>query len=525
MLWNAEKIEQALSYLEGCNERLLDEVVRLIRDYTNDEYDREYIRIVAGSWLIHFSHHLFVAYDSQKNSVTVENEQIHPCDNIPAFGDVSDYRWDDPYLHNHLRKMVRHVLSTGRIKEEWLAESVNIRNRLGLMERAKKIFYWCMGVGAKKALLVRSGIRSKLDIIRLLSKRHLGIAVSDMKYSCNFHHQLDKHWRVARSAQITNIDDYESLFYMLLPIYVPVILLEGFVEYRSWVLSKIPSRPKIVFSSGSIHNHSEFCFAIAEWKRKGTRLLYMQHGGGYGIERCLVFEGLESSLADVYYTYGWKNDKPNTIPLSPPWLRVSEDADSEFVLLNCLDVPGELYRIQFAPIANLRDILHQNTYKFLSAIGVGVPIKIRPYPHDYHTGFLEGMKEAVPRAVISSSKSSMYDYSESRFVVHNYIGTSWLETLSNNIPTICLYDPESTHRFTTHAQPFIDELERVGILHRNGDSAGRFVADIYNDPYDWWQRSEVQAAKDKFVAQYANFSHNWPKQWEQELETQISISS
>jgi len=525
MLWNAEKIEQALSYLEGCQERLLDEVVELINSYSDAECDREYVRIIAGSWLIHFSHHLFVAYDGQQPIEYCDNQKIASNDFIPAFGDVTDYKWIDPSIHNSIQSMLNHVSSGGEIEEKWMADSVRIYHKAGWKTTALKVVYWLLNPSEPKVMLVKPGVKGKLNLMRLLSKKGLRIAISNMKYDCNFTFHLDKKWRVDRSKEIVDINGYVDIFCKLLPLYIPAIFVEGFSEYRAWIKEKIPPRPKVVFSCNALHNHSEFCFAVAEWRLNGTRLLYMQHGGGYGIEKCNSIENFESMSADTYYTYGWTNYKPNIVTMSPSWLTIAENPDSDTVLLNCLDMPDELYRIQFAPVGDLRNVLHQNTYDFLSAVGKSTPIKIRPYSYDYHAGFLEGMIKVAPKAIISTCKSNMKDYSSSRLVVHNYIGTSWLETLSNNIPTICLYDPVDTHRFHENAQPLIDELERVGILHCSGDSAGQFLTEIYDNPYDWWKKPEVQSAKNKFVAQYANFSSDWILQWENEFQKQIELVS
>jgi putative transferase (TIGR04331 family) len=107
--------------------------------------------------------------------------------------------------------------------------------------------------------------------------------------------------------------------------------------------------------------------------------------------------------------------------------------------------------------------------------------------------------------------------SRAKLVIHNYVGTSWLETLAMNIPTVC-FIPVGVHRFRTAAQPFADELVRVGILHYSGSDAAKFVNSFRGDPTSWWSSAEVQEAREHFVARYANFSHDWLPAWRTEFE-------
>jgi len=109
----------------------------------------------------------------------------------------------------------------------------------------------------------------------------------------------------------------------------------------------------------------------------------------------------------------------------------------------------------------------------------------------------------------------------SALVVHNYLGTSWLESLAMNVPTVC-FIPPGIHSFRASAQPFADRLQQVGILHYSGLDAARFVNGFRGDPSSWWNSAEVQEVREAFVARYANFSDNWLEAWQTEFEALLS---
>jgi hypothetical protein len=43
------------------------------------------------------------------------------------------------------------------------------------------------------------------------------------------------------------------------------------------------------------------------------------------------------------------------------------------------------------------------------------------------------------------------------------------------------------------------------------------VNSLRGDPSSWWRSTEVQEAREAFVARYANFSDNWLDAWQAEF--------
>ena len=67
----------------------------------------------------------------------------------------------------------------------------------------------------------------------------------------------------------------------------------------------------------------------------------------------------------------------------------------------------------------------------------------------------------------------------------------------------------------------IEQLETVGMIHRNGEDAALFVNRSFEHLDDWWQSDLVQDARRAFVQKYANFSESWVQEWKNEFEEVI----
>lgn len=143
---------------------------------------------------------------------------------------------------------------------------------------------------------------------------------------------------------------------------------------------------------------------------------------------------------------------------------------------------------------------------------------MRLYQFDWGWGMKHAVRLAAPDTQFDETRASVFKrYAESEFVVHNYLGTSRLETLAMNIPTNCFFDPD-TYAFRPEAQPYLNALEQVGILHHSGGDAARFALSLRRHVAGWWNKPDVQNARSNFVARYANFSPDWPRQWTEEFE-------
>ena len=339
-------------------------------------------------------------------------------------------------------------------------------------------------------------------------------------YPVIFEEIIDINWRLFASSNVGRIDNYKNLVCSLLPLYLPVVFLEGFNLFRKRALGLHLHRPKAMFTGNSLTGNLIYKLHAAEWQKEGTKLLSGQHGGGYGIDSFNLFEEYETRVSDCFYTWGWRRlDRP-VKPLAPPIPHYLRHKTLKIVLI-CVDYPKTIHRIHYQPMGDQVSLLHDETCEFLLNLSDHKQLLIRRCCKDYGWGVSQKINNAAPEAKCETTRSSSFKlFAKSQLVVHNYLGTSYLETLALNIPTVCFYDIQS-YAFRTEAQPLINALEKASIIHRSGKDAAKFVSSISNNPNSWWSKNDVQEARYNFVRQYANFSNNWMKEWEEEFQSQI----
>jgi len=102
--------------------------------------------------------------------------------------------------------------------------------------------------------------------------------------------------------------------------------------------------------------------------------------------------------------------------------------------------------------------------------------------------------------------------SDSRLVIIDHCGTSLLQTLSANIPTILHWNVE-TWSLADEAQPYLDGLRRAGIWWGTPEEAAAKATSVYDDPWVWWGSSRVQEERQRFAHRFAFTQLNWIDDW------------
>lgn len=514
-IWDAGAVAAGLDEIGRSRSVLLAHLKYLLDEFHGVTRPAEYYDLVAGIWLEGLAHNIYSAW--QEVLAGSEPVEVSP---VPGFKDPAHAQMMTPEIgwHRHLRWAVAQVLE-GQSSRNWAVAQepahIESSSRHGLSRRLLR------GISTvqPKILLTQPCFKcSRQEWIGALLRWRSWIALDDMQYPISVASHADWEWRKKQSAEVSLPPrDFAELVKALMPLYIPITLLEGFEEYRAAALALPLPRPHAVYSANALHAHLTFKVLMAEWRQEGTQLLYHQHGGGYGLEPQLAFENCEIRVSDRFYSWGWQREGLPVYPLSPAMPAVRRKRHSKHILLNCLDLPKAPYRVMFTPMPGTIETMHRNTCEFLIGLPDRKNLIIRPYPVDYGWGAVDAMRSVAPEASFDSRSPQFSLFLTCRLVVHSYLGTSWLETLGLNIPTLCFYNP-AVNIYREETQAIIAALQKVGILHHSGKDAARFIASLGDNIEGWWQKPEVQEARRNFVERYANFSPDWQKQWGAEFE-------
>lgn len=502
-----------MAVTRGARPTVMRALRNLLEAYGVKVVDERYLELIAGNWVDQLLHVSFSAY-----SEVMAGASSGTLSPLQVASDIAAYRQRTltTEFHDALRTMIAAMLGADRPEARQLAGGAvrcsapgsGLKKRLatGMLGTSRPVVLFCNPY--YKCSLAEWG--------SLLWKWRRWARWDDLDIYLNLDVRIDQEWRRQRSIDAGPASGFSSLVEALLPLHVPAILLEGFNDFRTRVLAEGVFRPRVAYTANALHVNMPFKLLCAEWRREGTQLVCHQHGSGYGLDRENVLEEYETSVVDRYYSWGWRRSGRPVSPLSPAYPKLVR-RPRRSIMLVCCSFPAVFYRLIYHPMPGTLDSVGQNTEELLANLPGTQPLMIRLQPGNNGLRFRDAMQSLAPHASFDDLSVPIFTrFEQHALVVHNYFGTGVLEGLAFNIPTVALYH-EASYAYRPDAQPLIDGLERVGILQRSGAAAAAFVAKVIDSLDAWWQSAEVQEARERFIAEHANFSADWKSQWENEL--------
>jgi putative transferase (TIGR04331 family) len=314
-------------------------------------------------------------------------------------------------------------------------------------------------------------------------------------------------------------NDFERLLNQMLPLDVPQSFIEGFDGLRNEAERTYPSRPQAIFSSEAWYWDEAFKQWAAVSAENGTQLLGTQHGGNYGSLAYHPSEDHELTITDRYFSWGWERSDHGA--KVTPWFasklagRKPQHADNRKagILFLATAVPRYLFQFPHTPDRFKQYLLWQS--RFLASINSRLRLKIRGRFHatDFGWDIAQRWRASYPEIKVETCDILFIRSLENcRLYVCDQLGTTFLEALSADKPTILFWDP-AINELRPEAQPYYDRLRAAGILYDTPEAAADGVNVVYNNVMAWWNDPARQEARRIFCNRFAWTSSNAVNEW------------
>jgi putative transferase (TIGR04331 family) len=347
----------------------------------------------------------------------------------------------------------------------------------------------------------------------------------------NYNHTIDSNKRSELSLSCMSEDQFENLFYRLLPKYIPVCFVEGFSKLTS-LSKRYGSYPQAVLVGTEVYyRYESFMNWVAESGENGTTLLSMQHGGVYGTEFRCEKTFIEVNPFDTFYTWGWEWDqlsrsKNSRVKAMPSLFLVDQirrglvrDPTGKILLLttsknqsprrfdgavNFTYSNEQYFTAQTVFYACLEDSIRSNTM-------------VRLYKDDLRNNYKSRWEQKFVDVKFDTDPSFESSLSNTRLLIVDHISTTWLEAVASNIPFI-LYVEGDVYDFVPEFYELLQSLKRVSIFFETAQAAAEAVNLVCRDIDSWWWSTEVQNVLRRARQLMAFSPENMEEIWLEELK-------
>lgn len=517
-----EKLHSDYLYLQMLYEELLSELAVRLNGVHAVNYSVRYWRILAGPWLGYFVQMLFDRWsmlrlatnDTDVSGVRVLRDSavsIVPND----MGDFTALFVDDVWNE----AICGQLLTWMKLPVEKVDARVNAfvpegdPQKPGFMQKLQRRLAKAANLasgflcGNRDFFFIESYLPIKQDLLLQIKLgqipklwRTVAVPVTPVNLSM-------REWEVIEPA---GADDFALIARVMLFRHIPTAYLEGY-RYLTALTEKLPwpKRPAAIFTSNSYSGDDVFKAWAAEKVEKGTPLLIGQHGGNMGMAKWAFYEEHQIAICDRFLTWGWgeKNQK-KICPVGNLKVfgdRTAYDKNGVALLVE-MTLPKFSYHLYSAPIARQWLDYFQDQCRFIRALPEGLRrhVLVRLYAQDYGWDQKQRWRENFPEIALDEGSQPMASLVKgARLYISTYNATTYLESLSLNIPTIMFWNPRHWE-LRDSAIPFFEKLKSVGIFHDTPEGAARHMGLVWEDVSDWWNNDFVQSARREFCEHYAH---------------------
>ena len=318
---------------------------------------------------------------------------------------------------------------------------------------------------------------------------------------------------IARQWQLReniNENDFSGIVRAMIPRHIPTAYLEGYknvvglTQKMSW-----PSQPKSIFTSNSHFSTDFFKVWAAAKVESGTPLVIGQHGGSYGMALWSFTEDHQLAISDRFLTWGWSDSSDKkVVPVGniKNFHKRSAWDKSGTALLVGMTMPRTSYTIYSVPVAAGQwQSYFEEQCRFVEALPLDLrdQVLVRLYSQDYGHGQKERWKNSFPNIRLDHGAAPMDSLiRQCRLYISTYNATTYLESMSLNIPTLIFWNPKHWE-VRNSAIPYFEKLKSVGIFHETPEGAAQQMISIWDDVMSWWKSEVVQSVRHEFCDRYA----------------------
>jgi len=522
-------------YLEKLYEKLLADLSEKLNQVHNTKHNSRYWRILIGPWLGYFVQMLFdrwfmlekalSEYEVSKIYVLDTSiEKVIPFDMTHFQELFVDDLWNEAIYHGILKRLSRiqiiiinkehqsekdHSANISRLQPSVLRDRfktgvVKTLNRiLGCFVRQSESFFISSYLPAKTAFQ----LQWKLGQIPKFWTR---VPLS----------KTGTEWSVRNFTIATNVceDAFERIAREMVSEHIPTLYLEG---YKS-LIEKIralpwPQNPRFIFTANSYNFDDVFKAWAGDKTEKGSKLIITQHGGNYGTTAVSFTEDHQIAIADSFISWGWeKKNEPVVKPFANVLVidRKQKWNNSGNLLLVTMALPRYSYHLYSLPLSSQYLGYLEDQFRFVRALPNFLQEKllVRLFSQDLKWSLKQRWQDNLPGIELEEGIEPMPSLiNNSRIFVSTYNSTTFLETLSLNIPTIIYWNPKHWE-LRKEAIPYFDQLKAVGIFHETPESAALKVAEVWDNVTAWWYLPEIQETRTEFCSKYSRTVKNPVKQ-------------
>jgi putative transferase (TIGR04331 family) len=517
-------INQDIKEVHKIYNSLVSDLSNFLNKIHNKNYSENYWETIVGPWLklfltvvrerynsLNFAIKKFNISEVMLANFKEENFFVYNVDDFEEKASKNKDGWNS-ILYSKILKILNYNCKfiEFKIKKK---NTINNSKKKNIASNLKKKFISFLTIfnllsKNSKYVIYASGLKLHAVIkLQLYLKQFPSIFIKKEypKKKINFENRK----KIESFFEKTEAEEYEKLVRSLISSLLPTDFLENYktLEYISTNL-KWPKDPKVIFTSTGYHSDEIFKMYAAKKMEKGSKYIVSQHGANNFTHKNSFIE-LGYDRSDTFFSWGnFKKDKCvslfNLKNIALDNMEKTPKGEKLFFFMpkmsksrkRLYDDYGQMIRDNIS----IEKILNNLDNKIKESC------ILKLYPNENDSKELENkiLNEIIFKKhqyIIDRTSSKKKIFKTSKLILNYSDGTSFLETISTDIPTI-IFLPNLNWIDESVKQDYEKLLEN-NILFNNEKLMSKHINNIFYDIDSWWNNPKIKKVKLNFEQKYS----------------------
>ena len=507
---NQVKIDQ--DYLFICYKFFLKSLIKNLNTIHQTNHDRRYWEIIIGHWL-----RTFLATTFNRYKTLIKIKKKYNIKNVEIFDDSKFSEGiNDSFDLNNLSKneLFNFILVSSIIKEAKIFDYKYIKKNFKIMlpfqSRLKpktNIFKNFLSHFSSDTYLSATYLPYKADFLLKLFVNNF----STPEFEINkFSNEVKNHQFKERNKLkiiIKNDDPFVLLISKLLKNFLPLSFIENYENFKNEILKNkyLKKKRKTIFTSNNFGASDKHNIWLAEKVFEGSKYIVGQHGCGY-LEDYDKYHRVEFRTCDKFISWGNKVFSKKIKPLFNFKMlgRNLHSKKNGKILIVCSSTGQPTMSYDRWDLGNNIYVKTENLIKkFDKNLKKNVILKLHNnHKKDIYPQF-DKFLNSQKNIVIKQNESFYRVIKKSRLVLFNRYSSGFLECLSIDFPTICLFANKLAFIHQSNIRDY-EILVENNLIFFDEIKLATFVNDNFDNIELWWHSERIKKIKKNFCIKYSN---------------------
>jgi putative transferase (TIGR04331 family) len=371
----------------------------------------------------------------------------------------------------------------------------------------------------KPKILVSGCFWKKKHKVLLLIKSFFSIQFLSFSTKSIKKNHLNLDLREEISKSFSN-DKFINFFLSTLIYYFPKSLLEDFKSRLNYSCRFIENNNKLKYIvNESLDEDNLLLFALVK-KSNGIKTVYSEHNFLQYFFLCNYLDRIFKKIKiDIFLSLGWQFEKKYLGKLSCTFIRSGSLYSFRIKKVNqtieCLYMSAIGLTTPFFPNGGSGHIGYKfsklyidNSFNFIKNLDKNFIklISYKPYNKMFvgNTFYYNPKQLQIERwlkkksaTILKSDDDGNKLLSKSKFLITDYLSTSYLQGIASNIPTVVIHP--DTYHFNSKYKKVFNNFYKLKIFHKDPFLAAEFVNKNFDNIDNWWNSKDVQEVIKDFL--------------------------